>query len=423
MAISGSRNGGVYYGWVIVAICMVGLFLSVGATMNAFGLYVLPVSKAFDLSRADMNSGLILMNAGAALAALIVGRLIDRYPSRLVMGGSALILGASLIGIGLSRSVWLSATLVFFCFGLGITGMGTLTAPALVARWFAAHRGRAIAITMMGMSIATISAAPAVAWLIDLIGWRASLVTLGCIVIAPIWLLLPFLRNAPGPADLEPGAGAEAAGADLEEEAETGAPQRNARQLLGLPRFWAIAVSTALGIAAFQGIAVSLVPIGREMGFSNTEAASLISVIGVTAITGKALVAWLGDRFDRALVLAGLYAAIALSSAMMLFAGGYPLLAAACALLGLAAGATMPLYLALLADQFGARSMGTANGMITFFMAVIGAGAVRFAGEVYDRTSDYALMFDSFILVGLAAAILMLAVRGPGRAPALAAAE
>lgn len=74
----------------------------------------------------------------------------------------------------------------------------------------------------------------------------------------------------------------------------------------------------------------------------------------------------------------------------------------------------MPLYLALLADRFGARSLGSGNGMIMFGIVVMGAMAVRYAGDVYDRTRGYDFMFHSFMALGIGAAGLIFVSRDTG---------
>lgn len=422
MADNAKRSGGIYYGWYIVALCFFALMLTTGTTMNAFGLYVLPASQAFGLSRASMNTGLILMNAGSAISALVLGRLIDRYSVRLIMGLSGLALGGSLITLGLSQNLWLSAAVLGLPMGFGMSGIGNLTSPTLVARWFKVHRGRALAITMMGMSAATILVAPPVAMLIDGLGWRNSLVVLGVIVAGAVLLLLPFVRDAPGPEDHEIAADAPVE-VTVNANFEVGDIRLSQRQLLASPRFWAIGISTAFTQAIFQALIVSLIPIAREIGFSTTIAASLISALGLAGITGKVLVASFADRLDRVLALTGLYVLMPMACVVMHFAHDYQTLVAACALIGLASGATMPLYLALLADRFGARSLGSANGMVMFSIAVIGAMAVRYAGEVYDRTGGYDVMFYSFIGLGLIAAGLMFSTRIGAAKPALAPAE
>jgi predicted MFS family arabinose efflux permease len=274
----------------------------------------------------------------------------------------------------------------------------------------------------MGMSAATILVAPPIAMLIDRLGWRLSLIVLGAIVACFVMLLLPLVRNAPGPNDHETTDGTPVK-ANSEVNPEVGDIQLSQRQLLASSRFWAIGISTALTQAIFQALLVSLIPIAHEIGFSTTKAASLISVLGLAGITGKLLVATFADRFERVLALTGLYALMPLACVVMHFAHNYPMLVAACALMGLASGATMPLYLALLADRFGARSMGSANGMIMFSMAVIGAIAVRYAGEVYDRTGGYDIMFYSFMGLGAVAAGLMFTTRVGAARPAMMAAE
>jgi MFS family permease len=389
------RARGIYYGWVMVAICMFTLMLTMGTTMGAFGLYVLPVSEAFGLSRATMNTGLILMNAGAAVAALFVGRLV---------------LAESLITLGLSDNIWLSALMISFPMGFAMSGIGTLTAPALVARWFTVHRGKAMALTMIGMSFGSILIVPPVALLIEAVGWRMSLVTLGCAVGVLIGVLIPFVRDAPRPDEHESAAASATSTAFAGLEGDH-APLTS-RQLFAQPRFWAIAAGVALPMATFQGILVSLVPMGQAIGLSTAAAASLISVLGMAGIAGKLIVTWASDRFERPLLLAVLFALAAVACAALLFAQTYPILLGCCLLLGLGAGGTMPVYLALLADQFGTRSFGTANGNITFGMAIAGACAVRFSGEVFDRTQSYDVMFYSFIVVCLFASCLILTVRG-----------
>lgn len=410
-------TSGIYYGWFMVTVAFLALMIALGTTVNAFALYVLPVSEAYGLSRANVNTGVILMHSGAAVSGMVIGRLLDRFSIRLIMGISGFLLTASLITLGLSHNVWLSAVVITIPVALAMTGIGTLTAPTLVARWFTVHRGRALAITMMGMSIAKI-VTPQIAWLIELLGWRHSLIALGCSVAVVVTLLLPWVRSWPGSDDQETAASRRAPEANSSPEIPF-APAK-ARAVWSVPKFWLISLSTALAMGADQGVLISLIPIGHDAGFSMTKSATLFSVVGVSAIAGKLTVAWLGDRFDRATMLTCIYAAIAVASAAMAVAQGYILLAASCVVFGLATGATMALYMALLADEFGSESFGTVNGYSTFLIALVSAIAVRYSGEVYDRTGHYDLMFYTFVAAGIVAAVLM-AVAGRRAGPPLVA--
>ena len=82
-----------YYGWTIVAISVLTLSLAIGASIQAFGLFVLPVSAEFHLSRAQVNTGAILFNVGMAVSGPVLGRILDTHSARLTMIASALLFG------------------------------------------------------------------------------------------------------------------------------------------------------------------------------------------------------------------------------------------------------------------------------------------------------------------------------------------
>lgn len=189
-----ARSGAIYHGWFIVVICMIPLMLAIGCTVHPFGLYVLPAAAEFGLPRASISTGLILINLGTAAAVPVVGQMLDRWSARVIMGISGLMLSACLFGLAVSRDIWVNAALLSFPAGFAISGIGTLTAPALVACWFTARRGRAMAITMMGLSLGTIFVVPPVAWLIELWSWRESLVAVGLFNALVILLCLFFIR-------------------------------------------------------------------------------------------------------------------------------------------------------------------------------------------------------------------------------------
>lgn len=411
-----------YYGWWIVAISLLMMFLTVGATMQAFGMFVLPVSLEFGLSRADTNTGIILVNLGMAAISPFLGRMLDIYPIRWIMAVCAFLFGASLVILGLSHNLWLSAVVLAVPLALGIAGAGTLTSMTLVARWFEAQRGRAMAIAVMGMSLGTVVMAPLVGWLIENFGWRTCLIMLGLVIGAILLVLVPFVRPSPGPNDIEPRPAGSPIASDAQPQvAAVKAKPFSAMQLLRLPHYWLLVLSAALAMAALQAIMVSLVPLAQESGLSVAQSASLLSIVGAMAMIGKLALVWLGDMLNRSVLLSILFALIALSSAALLFGTTYPTLIVCSALLGLVAGATMPVFLALLADRIGAASFGTANGMAGLVMALMGAAAVRFSGEIYDRTGGYDGMFYAFMAVGLLAGLLTFASgKAKGREPAAA---
>ena len=91
-------------------------------------------------------------------------------------------------------------------FGLATTVMGgAVIEPALIAKWFVRHRGRAMAVAMMGISAGGVVIAPWAGWLVDTIGWRAAWVALGITIFVLLTLpALIFVRRSPEDLGLKP---------------------------------------------------------------------------------------------------------------------------------------------------------------------------------------------------------------------------
>jgi MFS family permease len=170
-----------------------------------------------------------------------------------------------------------------------------------------------------------------------------------------------------------------------------------------------------------QAVGISIVPLALEQGLSMIQATSLVSDTGGAAIAGKLLLSVFADKVDRIALMTVMFAAgSAVNVALLMNTGYYPLLACA-AFLGIATGALMPVFYALLADRFGTEVFGRVRGLTIPILALMGAISVRFAGEVYDRANSYDLLFGVFIGAQLVAATLIYASRftGGGRAAAI----
>jgi MFS family permease len=399
-----------YYGWTIVAISVAVLTLVVGASIYAFGLFVLPVSKEFGLSRAEINTGIILLNFGMALFAPFLGQILDRHSCRRVMTASAILFAASFIALGLSRSGTVNALVLMVPLAIAVGGAGTLTSTTVVARWFSAQRGRAMAIAAIGISLGPLLVVPEIGLLIGWVGWRSTLIIVGITVGTIIILLAPFVRERPGAHDIEPEANA-LAQPTQNTNLTRALPPLSIAQFTRHPEFWAIALAAALGFGVQQTTIVSLVPYAIGKGFPLADAAALVTAFGTAAISGKIVLAWLSERINRMVVLASLFALLGFTSAaFLLVAHDLAYLTICSLMLGLATGATTPAFLALLADRFGAASFGTANGSASLVTTLISAFCLRFGGEVFDRTGSYDLMFGTFVGLSIVSALIMLAL-------------
>lgn len=400
----------IYYGWIVVAISSLIVLLAMGTTVAVYGLYVLPVAEDFNLSRADVNTAFVVGNLGGALLSPIIGRLADTYPVRWVMAFGSLCYIFGLVTLGLSHNMWLSAAVLGIAMPFVLAGIASLGAMTLVARWFEAQRARGMAITVIGMSLGAVVMAPVVGALIGAYGWRNTIMGQGVVVGCVFLVLIYFLRERPGPDDIEPLPKHAKAQVHVATAPQTPSAPLSTKEILGIGRFWVLALAMALSLGMFQAVAITLVPMVQEQGVDLTTAAGLLSVMGVTGLIGKFALAWIGDAFDKSLAMALMLLAMSVIVAVIPIPDRYVVIVVLAGVLGLAGSVMLPLYLALIADFVGSASFASANGMASLALAISGAIAMRLSGEIYDISGSYDGLFYILSACFALAAVLMLVI-------------
>ena len=406
----------LYYGWYVVALAMVVYALIVGSTFGAFGVFVLPVSADLGLTRAEMNTALIFMSVGMAGLAPFIGRLLDRFSLKLMMIIGGVLFTLAYVGLGLSKSAPASSAMLLVLVPAAYLGGSSITLTVLLARWFTVQRGRAMLLAGIGMSLGNVIVTPAIGYLVESYGWRPALMITGAVVGTIVALAGLIVRDRPGPNDVETRA-APHPEQSAPAQSSIGQPH-SVRAILAMPQFWLLTVSGALAFGVFQTLGATVIPLALEHGNTMSEATRLMSIMGVCAIIGCLLLSVVADKVDRIAALAGFFVLGAIMNALLLTGASYPLLVLCAAIMGVAGGGMSPVFYALLADRFGLASFGTVRGLSLLVISVAGMIAVRFGGEVFDRTKSYQAMFVTFTIVTLAAAAGMLATRFI-RAPAL----
>jgi MFS family permease len=355
-----------------------------------------------------MNTAFVLLNFGVAAVSPLIGRLLDYVSPRRIMVVSVLLFGASFATLGLSHSVWLSAAVAFAPLAAGLVGCSLLTMPSFVAHWFRRRRGRAMALSVLGGSFGSIVVAPAIGLLIAADGWRAALLIIAGAGTALLLLLAALMRDHPRGSEAEPGDAAAAAPAAA--SAAPGPPLK-IKALLAMKDFWVISVVLALTGAVGQTLAISLVPVALGAHLTRLQATGLVSIFGAAALGGRLLLAVIADKADRVLLTAAICVLGVALNAGFYLSRGWVAYAVCAVVLGATSSTLAPLSAALLADRFGVSSFGTVRGVSAPLISVVSAVAIRFAGEVFDRTGDYRFMFLCFGVAQAVAAVLMISVR------------
>lgn len=392
----------MYYGWRIVAAAMLALGISNGVSSYSYGLLVMPMGSEFGASRMEMMWG---MTASALMSVLIspyVGTLMDKRPARMLFGIGALSLAASLSTISLVRSVW-EFILVFATLNcVGGTILGPLGSNTLVARWFSAHRGRALGITAIGTSLGGLLVPLLMQHMINNYGWRTACLTMGCVVLVlvlPVFLLV--VRSRPSDLGLLPDGVAPVEGAPIAPPPVVEMPDiwRDAT-------FWRIAYAAGVLMATFTVLLANLVPFAVGHGTAPQQAALLVSTIAVAGVCGKLLFSAFADRVDLKLAF---IVAIVLCAAPVLVLTQfheYPVVLGAAFSVGLASGAFLPAWGAILARIYGPLVLGRVMGRMQPVNIILVMAAMPMTGYLFDATGSYATAFY-ILAVALAVGVVI----------------
>jgi predicted MFS family arabinose efflux permease len=304
---------------------------------------------------------------------------------------------------------------------------GCLSSPlaAVVAtRWFIERRGLVTGVLSAAYATGQLIFLPFLALLARDAGWRwaSAAVSLSAALVVP--LAYALLRERPADVGLPPYGGREVeppAAAARNPFAATAAAL-----VIGLRSraFWLLAGTFFICGATTVGlIGTHLIPAAHDHGIGEVQAAGLLAVIGVFDILGVTASGWLTDRWDPRQLLFAFYALRGLSLFFLPFVLGSSDAGtvAFVVVFGLDWVATVPPTVALTVEAFGRERAGVVFGWI-FAAHQLGAAAAAWAaGAVRAASESYEIAFMGAGMLGVAAALMALAIAGRGRARPAAA--
>ncbi len=392
----------LYFGWRVHAGVFISALLAAGCTSYIYGLFVVPVTEEFNLSRANMNLGYTAFLLGFGLLSPIVGRLMDKYSARLMLAIGGVMFGIGFVVISQTSSLLLMLLMILGPISFAMNASGTLAATTLVSRWFQRRRGKALGIVTVSTSVGGFIFIPFTAMLIENFGWRGALFQLGIIMTVVTLLVALFLvRNKPS--GEEKGYDEEFAVVKEDSGKPAGpapAVEREWRyeELFRNRNFWLLVLGVGLLYGSDLAMVTSQVPHFIDSGIELSAAAMIASFMTISAIGGKLLVGFLADRIDLRLIFLVIAIAHAILLILYMVMPPYYALLAMATLMGIGVGGVWPMWATLIAWLFGSRSFATIMGATTVMMNLMGIIALRFIGEVHDRTGSYYMGFVVFLV-------------------------
>ena len=404
-AVSGRDVRRRYYGWRMVGTLAVTETVSWGVLYYAFAVFQVPMRSELGFSSATMAGAFSLAVLVTGLAAVPAGRWLDRHGARGLMTAGSIT--AVLLVIAWSRVHTVTGLYLVFS-GIGLVSAAVLYEPAfaVVVRWFAAQRSRALlAITIVAGFASTIFL-PLSDALIAELGWRGALLVLaGILAVITVLPHALVLRRDPADLGLDPDGDAVHSSPATEIPLPREPLSVTARTALGDRGFRWLTVAFAANTLVVIVVAVHLVPYLREHGHSAAFSAAATGALGALSVTGRLVVTGASRRWPVGAVAAVAFALQGIAALLLLVAGTTVVGAVGFVVLfGLGFGVATIARPAMLADAYGTRNYATLAGLMGIVLTAAKTIGPFAAGLLRTLTGDYLA-----VLLGVAAVAVVAA--------------
>jgi FSR family fosmidomycin resistance protein-like MFS transporter len=239
--------------------------------------------STFHVSFAELGMTIMLMSGTTAILQTPVGFLVDRHGARPFLIGGALLMSLSLACMGLATSFWQILVLATLS-GVGNSVIHPADYAILSGSVDRDRMGRSFALHTFSGNLGFSAGPPVAAFLMALIGWRGTLVTVGLLgvpVVLSIVLQSRVLK-------------------DQVREAVHGAVKMSGRELLTNRTMILFFMFFMLGAMAGGGVQSWLVTVLHTFkGIELEVAATALTAYMLGSTTGVLVGGWFADAFKR----------------------------------------------------------------------------------------------------------------------------
>ena len=380
------------------------------AVRASFGVFQIPIAEEFGWLRTEFSMAIALQNLFWGIGQPIFGAIAEKLTDR-----KAILLGGLVYALGLVLSSTAATPGAMQMYGIlvgfGIAGTGFGVILAVVGRASSdENRSISLGIATAAGSAGQVIGAPLAEYLLIHMSWQNVFIAFAAIVIGSL-TFLPMIKSerVASKTELDEGIG----------RVLITAFKDPSYSLIFLGFFscgYQLAFITAHFPAFVTELCGPIMPSSAlySIGITTTSrlGALAISLIGLANIIGTLTAGYLGKRYSKKYLLAGIYLGRTIIAALFI---ALPITPMSVVIFSFAMGslwlATVPLTSGLVAHIYGLRYMGTLFGIVFFSHQLGSFLGVWLGGKMYDIYGTYTAVWWVGVGVGLFSAIVHLPIK------------
>nr|XP_002739231.1 PREDICTED: monocarboxylate transporter 12-like [Saccoglossus kowalevskii] len=382
------QDGG--YGWFVVCGCHVVLFFCLAVNASV-GPFFVQFRIYFNVGAGETSWISSLVSFFTLTTGPVANIAAKKFGCRSVVLFGGVLSSAGYIISSFATSIY------FLYFSIGIlvgVSYGLIFGPSVsfLGQYFQRRHAMVNGIAYSGVAFGIIVLSPLFQRLIEVYGWRGSLMVLGGMNLNICVSAALFRPPATCTEHQEPIT-------TYEEYAKCG----SISHLFDWSLLWTdcrfrFIIPYCMFIMGFgyYAIIVHLLPRAVAAGIEIHSAAYLVSAMGVASLVGRLTHAWLLHTVS---VVTGLQLCVSamvvcgLATLIVCSATTFEPMIIYCVVLGLSSGTFLPVIPVVVREMLGSDQLGAGFGLANFFMGIGGVLGPPVAGWLYDFTDNYDISF------------------------------
>ncbi|QGH32918.1 MFS transporter [Gracilibacillus salitolerans] len=392
-----------FIGSRIVWVSFITLMGAFGLNLTA-GQFFAPLNETYGWDLAVLSLAVSLNMVTWGIFQPIMGKGIDRFGPKIVIAGSASLMGMAFILCATITQLWQFFVYYGVLTAIGFAGCGSMANSVLVSRWYIKKRAKMLSRSSMGMNIGQLLLLPLAGSLIALASFRMAFFILGVIMLAIVVpLVLIFVKNNPDEVGQMPD--------DYAESITVSSHSATLKEAIWSKEFWLASLGFASCGFTLYLVTMHLPNYAVDLGGAKSLGGQLLGLAALASAISMWISGQLSYKMGKKNMLIFLYIVRLLAFFWVAMSPGIWQLYLFAVIYGISSMPIIPLVTGIIGDKFGKNAMGSILGFSWFIHQVFAAIGVFLGGYLRSVTGNYTIAFWTGGLLLAFGVILTLFIR------------